>query len=307
MAPSGVTLGEVKCIAPTGDRCGEGVVWHPEHEAIYWTDINRFLIHRYTPRDECVKTWMFDEPVTAVLLTDRAGTLAVTLGRGAILWEPLTDRRSETFFDLSGWPAVRLNDAGIDRFGSLWAGSMRNNVNSDGSAGEVGGTDGRLYRIDANGVATECIHTIGISNTIVWSPDGKLFYFADSLQDKIDAFEFDGSLGPGRPFFSQFGRGVPDGSTVDREGYLWNCRYGGSCIVRVAPNGAIDRVIEMPTSNITNCTFGGNDLKTLYITTAAIGTRPGDRLAGSLFAIETNVVGQPENRFRIPPSGFQPQ
>ncbi len=302
MAPSSVSLGEVKCIAPTGDRCGEGVVWHPDHEAVYWTDINRFLIHRYTPRDGCVKTWMFDEPVTAVLLTDHSDTLVVTLGRGAILWEPLPDRRSEPFFHLGGWPAVRLNDAGIDRFGSLWAGSMRNNVNSDGSAGEVGGTDGRLYRVDANGVATECVHTIGISNTIVWSPDGKRFHFADSLQDKIDAFEFDGSLGASRPFLTGFGRGVPDGSTVDAEGYLWNCRYGGSCIVRVAPDGTIDRVIEMPTANITNCTFGGADLKALYITTAANGTPPGDRLAGSLFAIETNVVGQLENRFRLPAS-----
>ena len=86
---------------------------------------------------------------------------------------------------------------------------------------------------------------------------------------------------------------------VDREAYLWNCRYGGACIVRVAPDGAIDRVIEMPAANIANCTFGGGDYRTLYATSASLGAAPGDRLAGGLFAIQTEVAGLPENRFRI--------
>ena len=304
MAPMQSGIGEVFCVVPTGDRCGEGIVWHADEEAVYWTDINRFLLHRWTPSDGCLKSWFFDEPVTAVLLTDRRETLVVVLGSGVILWEPRSDTRSKPFFFLEGWPGVRSNDAGVDPRGSLWVGSMRNNVNPDGSPGEVGGTDGRLYRIDPDGKAIECLANIGIANTVVWSPDQKQFYFADSLQDAIDVFAFDGSLGNARPFLHGFGRGAPDGSTVDSEGYLWNCRYGGSCIVRVAPNGAIDRVIEMPTSNITNCTFGGKDLKTLYITTAALGTVPGDRLAGGLFALRCDTPGQAENRFRVANSGL---
>ena len=73
---------------------------------------------------------------------------------------------------------------------------------------------------------------------------------------------------------------------MDAEGFLWNCRYGGGCVVRVAPNGAIDRVVEMPTPNVTTCTFGGDDLRTLYITTAAAGAKPGDRFAGGLFTLK---------------------
>src|SRR5437870_3557068 len=92
-------------------------------------------------------------------------------------------------------------------------------------------------------------------------------------------------------------RGLPDGSAVDAEGYLWNCRFFGGCIVRVAPDGQIDRVVEMPVNNITTCTFGGPDRKTLYVTTASIQAPPSDRLAGSLYAIDTEVAGQPENRF----------
>src|SRR6266566_4751723 len=100
-----------------------------------------------------------------------------------------------------------------------------------------------------------------------------------------------------RPFLEGFARGLPDGSTVDSEGYLWNCRFFGGCIVRVAPDGQIDRVVEMPVNNITTCTFGGPDRKTLYVTTASIQAPPSDRLAGSLYAIDTEVAGQPENRF----------
>jgi sugar lactone lactonase YvrE len=86
---------------------------------------------------------------------------------------------------------------------------------------------------------------------------------------------------------------------MDAEGYLWNCRFFGGCIVRVAPDGQIDRVIEMPVQNITTCTFGDADRKTLYVTTASIEAPPHDRLAGGLFAIRTEVQGQAENRFAI--------
>src|SRR5262249_639701 len=121
------------CVAPTGDVCGEGVVWHAAHSAAYWTDINRFLIHRYAPADHGVSSWFVEEPVTALTLTDRDDTLAVILGSQVILWEPQSDRRSQPVFRLDQWPRIRLNDARADPRGSLWIGSMRNNVNPDGS------------------------------------------------------------------------------------------------------------------------------------------------------------------------------
>src|SRR5207302_5322274 len=135
------------CVAPTGDVCGEGAVWHAAHKAVYWTDINRFLIHRFTPADQCVRTWFFDEPVTALTLTDRDEVLTVVLGSRLILWEPATDMRHDHAFHLEGWPKVRLNDARSDPRGSLWVGSMRNNVKSDGSSGAAGGQDGVLFRV----------------------------------------------------------------------------------------------------------------------------------------------------------------
>ncbi len=289
------------CVAPTGDVCGEGAVWHAAHSAVYWTDINRFLIHRYTLADQCVRTWFFDDPVTALALTDRDELLVVVLGSGVILWEPASDIRQKAIYQLEGWPTVRLNDARADPRGSLWAGSMRNNVNPDGSSGEAGGQDGILHRIDPDGRVTIHRRDIGISNTLGWSPDKKRFYSGDSLANLIWGYDYDaasGAITNEIPFFQNFDRGLPDGSTVDAEGYLWNCRYHGGCIVRVAPNGAVDRVVEMPVKNITTCTFGGSDLRTLYVTTASAQAASRERLAGGLFAIRCEVRGQPENRFR---------
>ncbi|HLW89854.1 MAG TPA: SMP-30/gluconolactonase/LRE family protein [Roseiarcus sp.] len=294
-------ISEPICVAPTGDKAGEGAVWHAAHAALYWTDINRFLIHRFAPADHCVRTWFFDEPVTALILTDRDDTLAVVLGSRVIFWEPATDQRRDHGYRLEGWPFVRFNDARADPRGSLWVGSMRNNVNADGSEGKAGGTDGILCRIDPDASAKIFRRDIGIANTLAWSPDQRRFYFGDTLANVVWAYDYDaktGAISNERPFLAGFSRGLPDGSTVDAEGYLWNCRFSGGCIVRVAPNGAIDRVVDMPVTNITTCTFGGLDRKILYVTTASIEAPRSERLAGGLYALASTVGGLPENKFR---------
>jgi sugar lactone lactonase YvrE len=301
-AMSGAMTGEVVCVAPMGDVCGEGAVWHAAENAVYWVDINRFLIHRFQVADAAVRSWIFDVPVTALSLTDRDDVLLVVLGSGVILWEPATDKRHDPLFKYDAWPAVRLNDARSDPRGSLWVGSMRNNIAADGSAIEFGGTDGVLLRLDADGKTSVWRKDIGISNTMAWSPDRRRFYTGDSIANVIWAYDYDqatGAISNERPFLQGFARGLPDGSAMDAEGFLWNCRYYGNCVVRVAPDGKIDRVVEMPVKNITTCCFGGADLTTLYVTTASAHAPLGDRLAGSLFAIRTEVKGQPENRFGL--------
>jgi len=290
------------CVAPAGDRCGEGPLWHPEEQALYWTDINRFLIHRLAPAEGAVKSWFFDEPVTALALTTRADTLAVALGSRLVLWKPAAGQRLDHGFRLPGWPAVRFNEGRADPRGSLWLGTMRNNVAADGSAGEAGGRDGALYRVDPDGAVSEWKRSVGIANTLAWSPDAARLYFADTLANVIWAYDYDratGSIAAERVFFAGFPRGLPDGSAMDREGCLWHCRHGGGCVVRIAPDGAVQRVIEMPVANVTSCIFGGEDYRTLYVTTAANGAAPGERLAGGLFTLETETPGLPANRFGV--------
>lgn len=284
----------IRCVAPVGDQCGEAATWVPEENALYWTDVNRFLVHRLRIADSSVVTWHFDEPCVALFLTTRPGVLILALGSKLIVWTPARDERADLGFAMDGWPKVRFNDGRPGPGGEIWIGSMANNVAIDGTPGDVHGTHGTLYRLNHGEQAAIIRRDIGISNTVCFSPDRRHFYFGDTVRNTIWRYDYDAAskqLSNETVFFQGFERGLPDGSTIDADGYLWNCRFGGGCIVRVAPGGNIDRIIEMPCTNITTCEFGGADLTTLYITTAAMMTPRYERLAGSLFALTTQVPG----------------
>lgn len=292
----------LRCVVPAGDKCGEGAVWSTDEKAIYWTDINRFLIHRFDLASASLRSWFFDEPVVAISLTTKPDLMLVSLASKLINWWPATDRRADFGFALPGYPRVRLNDGRSDPAGNFWVGSMKNNLLPDGELGEAGKGEGVLFRINPEGKVTEWRKGLGISNTLCWSPDARNFYFADTLENEIRVYDYNmttGEVSNERPFLRGFKRGLPDGSAIDSAGYLWNCRFSGGCIVRIAPDGTVDRIVEMPVHNITTCTFGGPDLKTLFITTASIVSPPGNRLAGSLFALDVETPGLPENRFLV--------
>jgi len=289
---------EIRCVVPAGDICGEGAVWHPEQSALYWTDINRFLVHRLDSASGAVNTWLFAEPVTAITLTTNPESLLLVLASRVTVWSPKLHPQLQTIFQLNGAPEMRLNDARVDPRGSLWAGTMRNNVGPQGENLDVAFTDAVLYRIDPSGAVSEWKNGIGISNTLAWSPDRKKFYFGDSIANAIYSFDYDertGAISGERRHFAGYNLGLPDGSAIDAHGYLWNARYGGGCIVRIAPDGSQDRVVFLPAQNPTTCTFGGPGLKTLYITSA----RSAEQLSGSLFAMEPEVAGIPDGRFRL--------
>jgi sugar lactone lactonase YvrE len=289
---------EVQCVCPAGDICGEGAVWHPEHHALYWTDINRFLVHRLDVADDSLKTWMFEEPVTAVNLTTDPDRLLLVFGSKVGLWSQQTHPRVQSLYHLAESPDMRFNDASVDPRGSLWAGTMRNNVGPQGEDLHVSFGDGTLYRIDPDGSASVWKQGIGISNTVAWSPDRTKFYFGDSIANTIGRFDYyakTGEIANEQPFLTGYERGAPDGSAMDVDGFLWNTRPGAGCVVRIASDGSINRVVPLAASNPTTCAFGGDDLKTLYITSA----RSGEQLSGSLFALRTETRGVPENRFRL--------
>jgi len=297
-----VKIGEVRCVAPVGDRCGEAATWCENDRVLYWSDVNRFLIHAFDERTQSVKSWYFDEPVVALSLTERDDELLVALGSRLILWNRRTDARRDQGFRCAGWPDVRLNDGRAGPLGEFWIGSMANNVGRSGEANEATAGKGELYRVSRGAPPKLFRYQLGISNTVCWSPDNRRFYFGDTMKNTIWAYDYDASAGAisgERPFFAKFSRGHPDGSATDSEGYLWNCRFGGNCIVRVAPDGTIDRVIEMPVRNITTCAFGGMTLRTLYVTTASILTDQSDRLAGSLFALDVDVPGTAAFRAKV--------
>ena len=178
---------------------------------------------------------------------------------------------------------------------------MGNNFFLDGSRRAVTGTDGCLFRLGADGVLTTVVREIGVANTIAWSPDGTHLYSADSLANDLRVYPFDqqgAGLGKPRSLLKDLPKGPPDGSAVDSEGSLWNCRYGGGCVVRVSPLGQVQEVVEFPTINITSCAFGGPQLNILYVTTA-MPHGPGRTGRWRLFAMPTTVRGQPLNHHHI--------
>ena len=137
---------------------------------------------------------------------------------------------------------------------------MRNNVDADAELGEAGPGEGVLFRVAPEGAVTRWRDNLGISNTLCWGPDRDRFYFADTLENEVYAYDFnshDGSIRNERKFLAGYARGPPDGSSIDSEGFLWNCRFGGGCIVRLSPEGTVDRIVEMPVQNVTTCAFGG--------------------------------------------------
>ena len=289
---------EIRCAVPAGDICGEGAVWHPEHSALYWADINRFLVHRLTLATSSTQTWIFDEPVTSVNLTEDIERLLLVFASRVGIWSPRAHPNVDTIFRLHTAPEMRFNDAGVDSRGSLWVGTMRNNVGLHGEDLDVPFSDGVLLRIDPNGTATEWKNNIGLANTVAWSPDLKRFYFGDTRANTLSQFAYDetsGTISDEQPLLNGYERGAPDGSAMDAEGFLWNTRPGAGCLIRIAPDGHVERTVRLPVSRPTTCAFGGDDLQILFVTSA----RSAEQYSGSVFALQMQVPGIPARRFRL--------
>jgi L-arabinonolactonase len=190
---------------------------------------------------------------------------------------------------------MRFNDGKCDRQGRFWVGSM-----DDVGRGPVG----TLYRFES-GRYTAVLEGIAVPNSLCWSPDGTIMYFADGIDPVIWAYPFDTATGtPGvRRVFARLpdATGIPDGATVDAQGFLWSAHYGGSMVTRYAPDGRVDRVINVPVTQPTSCAFAGPDLDTLIITTASQRLSPealrSQPLAGALLSIRTGARGCPEPQY----------
>src|SRR5262249_39828949 len=159
-------------------------------------------------------------------------------------------------------PDNRTNDGKCDRRGRFWVGTMHNTVG--------GLPAGSLYRVDGDHSVHRMASAITIPNSLAWSPDDRTMYFADSSQRSIRSYAFDSETGDiaDQRVFAQLsdGTGVPDGSTVDEAGFLWTAIYGGGRLHRYAPDGRLDRTVDLPMGQPTSCAFGGADFGTLYVT-----------------------------------------
>ena len=292
---------EPRLVLAAQDIVGESLVYDDVRRALVWVDICGRRIHRLSLVDDRHDVWPTPEFPTSVGLR-RDGGAVVGLLKQVALWD--YGAEFDTLATLEpDLPGNRLNEGCVAPDGSFWVGTMQNNLTATGEPKEITAHTGAFWRVAPNGEILRLTPSeYGIANTLVWTRDGRLLA-ADTLANAI--YQFDHrpeGLSERRVFSSGLQRGVPDGSAIDAEGFLWNCRVaGGSCLARYAPEGTLDRLIELPCSWPTSCAFGGPDFATLFVTSARLTLTP-DHLAahpqeGGLFAIELGVSGLPPNRF----------
>lgn len=277
------------------DILGECPLWHEREQALYWVDIRRPAIRRLDDATGHIDSWIMPDLIGSIAFADD-GRLLATLPDRIALFDTTTERLQTIAEPTVRVSDHRFNDGRCDRQGRFWAGTMHNLTRAP---------EGALYRLVGRDL-TEMMSGIRIPNSLAWSPDGRTMYFADSHLYSIFAFDFDtssGEIGDKRIFATTRAPGFPDGSAVDAEGFLWNAEFNTGRIVRYAPDGRVDRVVETPVDRPTCCAFGGSELSTLFITTTSqhmtrdeLAAQP---LAGALFALEAPVKGLPEPRFAI--------
>ncbi len=278
-------------------RCvtGEGPLWHPGEQCLYWLDIPRGRIFRYNPASGTHEQVYQATEAIGGFTIQSDGALLLFMARGAVkIWRD--GRLTTVIEEIPDERETRFNDVIADPVGRVFCGTMRTPERL-----------GRLYRLDLDGTITKLLDGIGTSNGMGFTPDRKQMYYTDTPKREIYRFDYDASTGAitnqrvfvRTPEDPEEGR--PDGMTVDADGYVWSARWDGGCVVRYAPDGTEDQRITFPARKVSCPTFGGPDYRDLYVTTAGGDNKdlngPG---AGALFRVRVpGIRGVPEFPSRI--------
>ena len=270
---------------------GEGPLWHPAERCVYWVDIPQGRIFRYDPASG-EHSQIFQGPQVGGFTIQADGSLLLFMERGAVA--SLRDGKLDYHIErIEAERETRFNDVIADPAGRVFCGTM-----------PAPDHPGSLYRLDTDGSLTQVLSGIGISNGMGFTPDAKRMYYTDSPTHNIYIFDYDvdtGALSNQRVFVNTGeSDGIPDGMTVDADGYVWSARWDGSSLVRYSPSGEQVRRIWFPARKVSSVAFGGADYTDMYITTAGgqdkTAEGPG---AGCLYRLNLGIAGKPEYLSRI--------
>jgi sugar lactone lactonase YvrE len=286
-------MDEVIHVLAVQDELGEGPIWNPVERQLYWVDIEKGCYHFYHPRSGEQGMVQVGEKVGVLAFREKGGMVMATQ-HGFSFWDPASRMLSRIADPEAEKTTSRFNDGAVDRRGRFWAGTLGDPYRNN------------LYRLDTDLSVHWMDGGVDVSNGIGWSPDNQVMYYTDSSPAKIYRYDFDlesGSIENKKVFIDSSDRpGVPDGLTVDAEGFLWSARWGGWCIERYDPEGKLERVVKMPVEYPTSVMFGGDDLDVLFITSARVEVPPEKRgqrpLDGDLFCLQPGVCGLPEPFFQ---------
>ena len=279
-----------KTLTDTTSMLGECPVWCERTERLFWTDIPSCELRAIDPVNGEVQRWPLPESLGSFALTADEDVLLMGLA-SCLGYYQLSTGRFSRIAVTPGVPGTRINDGRCDRMGNFVFSTM--------DASEQVQTIGRFHRLNAATLETEMldIPAVAIPNSICFSPDGFTLYYADSLQGRIFCCDYP-SLENQRVFTTVDGQGAPDGSCIDAKGFLWNAEWGGSRVVRYAPDGKVDRVIDSPCIQTTCPVLAGAAYTTLYSTSALIGLDKPTCSDGALIKAEAVVAaGLSEERF----------
>jgi sugar lactone lactonase YvrE len=269
---------------------GEGTLWDHRTGELLFVDIKNPAVWRYSPRTDKAERISVRERIGFVALTPDRDVVIAGLKSGLARLDLTTGAVEPLIAPEPTRPENRINDGHVGADGSLYFGTMHD---------EESEPSGAFWRWD--GHELEAFHEgFVVTNGPATSHDDRTVYTVDSPGRTIFAHDLnDGAPGPARPFAHfEDGWGHPDGIAVDAEGHVWACHWGGSRITRFTPDGVPERIVPVPTAQVTKCAFGGEGLSTLYIATASIGRDPRiDVMAGHVFAVETGIRGLPANVF----------
>lgn len=283
---------------PVANVLGEGVLWNERRRSVWWTDIERAKLFEYDPVSDALKTWDAPHRVACFGFVEDEDRLIVAFDRGIALYDPPSGKTDWLVQpDIPG-KGLRFNDGKVDPKGRFWVGSMVEDAS-------IASTTAALYCLDPADCLVERIRGIGISNGLCWSPDGTVMYHADSPTGLIRAYGFDPdrtTLSDSRVFAAAAHGVHPDGSTVDSDGGVWSAQWGGSQVIRYTPDGQVSQAIDLPVSQPTCVTFGGEKLDLLFVTSARAGLSSeslGNELeAGNVFVYQTTFTGSPASRLK---------
>ena len=296
---------DIRLLVDSHNQLGEGPVWDVKEQRLYWIDIAAAEIWSCTADGGDAKIFYVPSHIGAMALRETGGAV-LALADGFSLYDFETQRLTHIGDPEADEPENRMNDGKVDRRGRFIAGYMcYDHDRQNAVQGQRPVRNSSLYRLDPDLSIDRLESGIKCTNGPCWSPDNRTFYFADSYDKLMYAYDYDidtGNVANRRVFADTLEYpGTFDGLTVDSEGYIWSAHVFGGRIIRYAPNGSIDRMIPFPLRNPTSVMFGGPNLDILYVTSMAHpikGVPQREPHAGGVYAVYgLGVRGLPEPRF----------
>ena len=284
------------CLVNKNSVLSEGIIWDAARQKLYWVDIPKFMIFETDRLTGETREWNIGQHAGFAAVREK-GDLVVAARDGVYNFDRETGALEFIVDPEPEKPENRFNDGCIDAKGRMWAGTMP-------IAGQGPEPRAALYRIDPDGTSTKWLDDLTVCNGLAFSPDGKTMYVSDTGLKVLRIYAFDYDLETGTPsnkrvFVDLKERNwMPDGATVDNEGYYWSAIVNGWKVARFSPDGTLDRVIETPMERPTKPVIVDG---TMYVTSLSLGLTPGSEdkqpLAGAVCRFDVGVDAPPHPRF----------